>query len=397
MSVERPKPAASKSPESNPQSSTGRPTDAVPDVSLAPLKTIGWSPALEESFAATAPPGTVPGRVARIDGPSALVLLDGASTRAEQSRALEDAVDLESQLGVGDWVAVEHRARHETDAIVLILPRSSALIRRRGAQREGELAEAQVLAANVDTVFVVAPAPQPNLRRIEREVAQTFASGAQPVVVLTKSDLTEDAAVAARAVAEVSPNVPIHVTSGLTGAGVEQIGAYAAGERTVVFLGASGAGKSTLANRLLGTEVLSTGEVRAGDGKGRHTTTARHLIPLPNGGALIDTPGLRSFALYDATKEVGQTFADIESIAEGCRFRDCGHVAEPGCAVLAAVEAETLGVSRLEAYRVLGRELAYELRKVDEQAELAAKEEQRPFSRSIRKGAKKRRRLKEGG
>jgi len=316
---------------------------------------------------------------------------------AEWLCALRGRFRKEQRPVVGDRVSFSI-LKDGRGTIAALQPRRNTLTRKiADRSREGKTSAAQVLAANVDTVFVVAPAPQPNLRRIEREVAQTFASGAQPVVVLTKSDLTEDVAVAARAVAEVSPNVPIHVTSGLTGAGVEQIGAYAAGERTVVFLGASGAGKSTLANRLLGTEVLSTGEVRAGDGKGRHTTTARHLIPLPNGGALIDTPGLRSFALYDATKEVGQTFPDIESIAEGCRFRDCGHVAEPGCAVLAAVEAETLGVSRLEAYRVLGRELAYELRKVDEQAELAAKEEQRPFSRSIRKGAKKRRRLKEGG
>ena len=395
MSVE------SQSAESNPQtdgqSKVARPTDVVPEVDPAPLKTIGWSPELEQTFASDAPPGTVPGRVARIDGPSALVLLEGDSTRAEQSRALEDAVDLESQLGVGDWVAVERRARHETDAIVFILPRWSALIRRRAARRESEAAEGQVLAANVDTVFIVVPAPQPNLRRIEREVAQIYESGAQPVVVLTKSDLVADAQAAAQAVAEVSPSVPIHVTNGLTGVGVEQLGAYAAGQRTVVFLGASGVGKSTLANRLLGAEVLATREVRSSDGKGRHTTTARHLIPLPNGGALIDTPGLRSFALYEATDGLAQTFADVESIAEVCRFRDCGHTSEPSCAVLAAVEAGTLSMSRLEAYRALERELAYELTKVDKQAEMEKRDERKRFGRSIRKGAKKRRRLKEGG
>ena len=389
-------PAESQSAQSESESGRGRPSDAVPDVALAPLETIGWSPELEQLFAAEAPPGTVPGRVARIDGPSALVLLEGDSTRAEQSRALEDAVEMESQLGVGDWVAVERRARHETDAIVAILPRSSALIRRRGAQREGDAAEGQVLATNVDTVFVVTPAPEPNRRRIEREVAQIYESGAQPVVVLTKSDLVEDPEIIARAVAEISPSVPIHVTNGLTGAGVEQIRAYAAGRRTVVFLGASGVGKSTLANRLLGGEVLVTGAVRETDGKGRHTTTARYLIPLPDGGALIDTPGLRSFALYEAADGVAETFAEIESIGEGCRFRDCGHTSEPGCAVMAAIEAETLSASRLEAYRALERELAHEMTKVDKQVASGVKEERRRFSRSIRSGAKKRRRLKEG-
>lgn len=384
--------AESQSSQSEPESGRERPSDAVPDVALAPLETIGWSPELEQLFAAEAPPGTVPGRVARIDGPSALVLLEGDSTRAEQSRALEDAVEMESQLGVGDWVAVERRARHETDAIVAILPRSSALIRRRGAEREGEVAEGQVLATNIDTVFVVAAVSEPNVRRIEREVAQIYESGAQPVVVLTKSDLVEgeegatDLVVAA--VAEASPSVSIHVTNGLTGAGVEQIGAYAAGQRTVVFLGASGVGKSTLANRLLGGEVLVTGDVRATDGKGRHTTTARYLIPLPDGGALIDTPGLRSFALYEAAEGVGETFADIESLGEGCRFRDCGHTSEPGCAVMGAIEAETLSASRLEAYRALERELAHELTRVDKQAASEAKQERRNFSRSIRKGGR---------
>ena len=392
--------AESQSSPSEPESGRERPRDAVPDVALAPLETIGWSPELEQLFAAVAPPGTVPGRVARIDGPSALVLLEDDSTRAEQSRALEDAVEMESQLGVGDWVAVERRARHETDAIVAILPRSSALIRRRGARREGETEEGQVLAANVDTVFVVTPASEPNVRRIEREVAQIYESGAQPVVVLTKSDLVEgeddatDLIVAA--VAEVSPSVPIHVTNGLTGTGVEQIGSYAAGQRTVVFLGASGVGKSTLANRLLGGEVLVTGEVRVADGKGRHTTTARYLIPLPDGGALIDTPGLRSFALYEAAEGVAETFADIESLGEGCRFRDCGHTSEPGCAVMVAIEAETLSASRLEAYRALEHELAHKLTKVDKRVAAEAREERGRFIHSTRKGAKKRRRTKEG-
>ncbi len=371
-------------------------SDAVPDVVLAPLETIGWSPELKQVFASEAPPGSVPGRVARIDGPSALVLLEGDSTRAEQSRELEDAVEIHSQLGVGDWVAVERRARHETDAIVAILPRSSVLIRRRGARHEGEVAEGQVLVANVDIVFVVALASEPNIRRIEREVAQIYESGAQPVVVLTKSDLVEDPARVAWWVSEVGPGVPIHVTNGLTGVGVDQIGAYAAGQRTVVFLGASGVGKSTLANRLLGGEVLVTREVRAVDGKGRHTTTARYLIPLPDGGALIDTPGLRSFALYEAAGGVAETFTDVESIGKRCRFRDCGHTSEPGCAVMEAIDGGMLNASRLESYRALGSELAHELTKVDERAAVEAREEWGRVSRSTRKGAKKRRWTKEG-
>jgi ribosome biogenesis GTPase len=235
-----------------------------------------------------------------MDGPSGLVMMPSGIERAEPTRELLDSHDLASTPAVGDWVAVQVRPRHDTALIEGVLPRRSALIRRRSSRRVGEAAEAQVLAANVDIVFIVALAPEPNLRRIEREVSQIWESGADPVVVLTKRDLTQEPEAATSSVAAVAPGVPIHVVNGCTGEGVEAIGAYAAGNRTLVLIGASGVGKSTLANQLLGEEILATGAVREIDGRGRHTTTARHLLPLPGGGALIDTPGLRSFALYDA-------------------------------------------------------------------------------------------------
>jgi ribosome biogenesis GTPase len=370
--------------------------DQSPQNSTVVLDEIGWSEFFHTEFQPWADRGFQPGRVSRMDGPSGLVMMPEGIKRAEPSRELLDSLDLASTPAVGDWVAVQARPRHDTALIEGVLPRRSALIRRRSSRREGEAAEAQVLAANVDIVFIVALAPEPNLRRIEREVAQIWESGADPVVVLTKRDLSQDPEAAASSVAAVAPGVPIHVVNGRSGEGVEAIGAYAAGNRTLVLIGASGVGKSTLANQLLGEEILATGAVRETDGRGRHTTTARHLLPLPGGGALIDTPGLRSFALYDADEGVSRAFTDVEAFAGDCRFRDCGHQNEPGCAVRQAVADGALEAARLDGYLVLARELGYEATKLDKEAELARKQEQRRFGRVVRRGAKKHRAAKEG-
>ena len=364
--------------------------------SAAVLREIGWSESFQAEFQPWAERGLLPGRVSRMDGPSGLVMMAAGVERAEPSRELLESGDLASTPAVGDWVAVQARPRHDTALIEGVLPRRSALIRRRSSRRAGEAAEAQVLAANVDIVFIVAPAPEPNLRRIEREISQIWESGADPVVVLTKRDLADDPEAAASSVAAIAPGVPIHVVNGRSGEGVEAIGAYAAGNRTLVLIGASGVGKSTLANQVLGEEILATGAVRETDGRGRHTTTARHLLPLPQGGALIDTPGLRAFALYDADEGVSRAFPDVEAMAGDCRFRDCGHENEPGCAVRQAVTEGQLGLARLEAYLALGREIAYEATKLDKEAEQARKQEQRRFGRVVRRSAKKHRAATEG-
>jgi ribosome biogenesis GTPase len=224
----------------------------------------------------------------------------------------------------------------------------------------------QVLAANVDTVFVVHPiAEDPNLRRIERELALAWDSGAVPVVVLTKADLSADADAARDAVEAVALGVDVVVTSAVEGEGIDALGAYATGGRTVALVGPSGAGKSTLVNALVGSDVQATREVRESDGKGRHTTVVREIVPLPGGGALLDTPGMRALALTDADEGIAVAFADIVELAEDCRFRDCTHSGEPGCAVQAAVDRGELAPERLESWHKLRREAEVAAMKTD--------------------------------
>ena len=257
-------------------------------------------------------------------------------------------------VATGDWVLVE---RVEDDlAVVAILPRRSAFVR--GDPMEGAARDEQVIAANVDTVFVVhALNNGPNLRRLERELVLVYDSGATPVVVLAKSDLAPEMEDAVEAVLGVAPGVDVVVTSSVSGDGVAALERYTCDGRTVALIGASGVGKSTLVNRLVGEDVQDTGDVREGDQRGRHTTTARELVVLPKGGVLVDTPGLRAVSLWDSEEGFSRAFAEIEALAEQCRFRDCAHRTEPGCAVRAAVERGDLDTDRLEHYLRLGREL----------------------------------------
>ncbi|MCE5192030.1 MAG: ribosome small subunit-dependent GTPase A, partial [Actinomycetia bacterium] len=254
---------------------------------------------------------------------------------------------------------------HEVPFVEAVLSRSSAFMR--GDQ--GKMASSQVLAANIDTVFVVHPiAEGPNLRRIERELTLAWESGAVPVVVLTKSDLAEDAEAARAAVAGIALGTDVLVTSAVDGTGTAALDAYVGPGRTVALVGPSGAGKSTLINLLTGTDSQAIAEVRASDGRGRHTTVARELVPLPGGGVLVDTPGLRSVALTDSESGVETAFADIAELARDCRFTDCSHNGEPGCAVAAAIEAGTLDPARLESYHKLQREVQVAAAKTDVRA-----------------------------
>lgn len=296
------------------------------------------------------------------------------------------------------WVEVSGRFRHETrtaagfpavgDWVGVTVPSGAdrALVHRRLARRStlsrkaaGRGAEEQVVAANVDTVFLVNAWPHDvNANRIERYLTMVWDGGAVPVVVLNKADLCADPAVEAAALRERLPLVDVVVVSALTTEGVGEIAPYLKPARTVALLGSSGGGKSTLINRLLGRDLLSVGAVRDFDGKGRHTTTSRQLVEMPGGALLIDTPGMRELQPWVDESAIDRTFDDVVELASACRFDDCAHVTEPGCEVVAAVAAGRLDASRLEHYRRLLRETAFEERKRDKAAEA---EEKRKWKR----------------
>ncbi len=241
-----------------------------------------------------------------------------------------------------------------------------------------------MVAANVDVAFIVNGLDQRvSLRRVERSLALAWQSGALPVVVLTKADLAEDVVATTAEVESVAFGVPVHAISAVDGQGLEALDAHVTPGRTVAMIGPSGAGKSTLINRLLGEERMATREIRE-DGRGRHTTTHRELVPLPGGGVLIDTPGIRTVGMWDAGEGLEQAFADIEELAAQCRFSDCSHEHEPGCAVQAAIEAGTLTAARLESYEKLQAELRFQERKVDARLRSEERKRWRTLSKAMR-------------
>jgi len=307
------------------------------------LDELGWGPHFEAAFAPYRGRGLVPARVATQHRGGFELLAE------EGERAGVPAGTLGELPAVGDWVAAEPLPDEQKAVIEAVLPRRTAFT------RSDPWSDAEeVVAANVDTVLVVTAVGRDfSPRRLERYLAAAHESGAAPVVLVNKADLEPDTA-AVEAAQAAAPGVPVHLVSAKTGAGLEQLAAYLAPGRTVALLGSSGVGKSTLANRLAGTE-LATGEVRENE-RGRHTTTRRQLVPLPTGGLLLDTPGLRELQLSGA--DLDETFPEIAALAAECRFRDCSHTHEPGCAVQAAVEAGRLPRERLESYVKLAAELS---------------------------------------
>ncbi len=259
-----------------------------------------------------------------------------------------------ADVAVGDWILTDD------DRVTEVLERKSAFTRR--ASFDGMRAESQTVAANVDIVCLVHSAgTPPNQRRLERELVLGFDSGARPVVVLTKADVVDDIAPLHTTLAEVALGVPVLIASGRTGEGVGAIADLAEGSGTLAFLGASGVGKSTLINSLLGQHVQETSNVRAGDQRGRHTTVATELLPLPGGGWLIDTPGVRAVSLWLSGEGIERAFADVFELMDHCRFRDCKHDQEPGCAVRAAIRDGRLDPLRLVSLeRLVAEEAALE-------------------------------------
>jgi len=365
------------------------PTPESPSGDAVTLAAIGFDSRVEALFKDTPRPAggdAVLGRISRVDRGSSIVLLEGETTRAELNHELQQLAALGNAAALpaaGDWVAVTRRPEHAFDVIEAILPRTSAFIRRAieaGGDSSARV-RPQVMATNVDIAFLVAAATDTRAARLERLGMVAWESGAAPVVVLTKADLVVDPSAAYRAAEEALPDVPIYLVDSVHREGIEAVRAllYAdrqpgEGYRTAVFLGASGVGKSTLTNALVGSEVLDTGAVREGDGRGRHTTTARHLVALPGGGALIDTPGIRSIAAWGAAESVELVFPEIEALALECRFRDCEHEHEPDCAVQAAIASGELDSKRLERFRRVEREQSREATKSDPlvQADLVA-------------------------
>ncbi len=303
-----------------------------------------------------APPAAV-GRVVRVDRGVYAVVTAHDVLAASLAGELKDTKDPVERPAIGDWVVLDL----DDAVLVTVLPRRSMFVR-------GDIArlQAQVVAANVDVVFVVHPAiGEPNLRRLERELVLAFQSGAQPVIVVSKADLVADVDAVVEAIRPSSVGLDIVATSALDGRGVDRLAGFASHGHTIAFIGASGVGKSTMVNALLGADVQETAPIRATDGKGRHTTTVRELFLLPNGGVLVDTPGLRSLGMWRSDEGIAAAFGDIEELARSCRFSDCTHDHEPGCAVGDAVAAGRIDPDRVRNHR----DLQLELDRLDAEAE----------------------------
>ena len=349
---------------------------------ISSLQALGYSPRWQALFEPFAEQGLTPARVIRTDRGSALIAMPAGIVRAQLSaRLLKAARGTADMPAVGDWVAVLTDDDLELLLIEGLLDRASAITR----GDPGKASDVQVLAANIDTVFVVHPiVDPPNLRRIERELSLAWDSGAVPVVVLTKADLSADPEAARAAVESIAIGVDVLVTNALSGESAELLLAYITGHRTAVLVGPSGAGKSTLINGLLGEQRQATREVRVGDGRGRHTTVARELVQMPGGGVLIDTPGLRALGLTGSEEGIASVFPDVEGLAGSCRFRDCTHNDEPGCAVRAAVESGELPPERLASYHKLLREAQLVAAKSDARLRAAESRKAKIMGRAIK-------------
>jgi ribosome biogenesis GTPase / thiamine phosphate phosphatase len=336
------------------------------------LNALGWDDALAEQFQQYAPAGLIPGRIAvQHRGAYDVLTADGELRCDVPGRLYDEAASPADLPAVGDWVAVAPRLEEGAGTVQAVLPRRTKFSRKTAWQASEE----QVLAANVDVVLIVSSLNEDlNLRRLERYLTLAWESGARPVIVLTKADLADDVTVTVAAVESVAFGAPVHTISSLTGEGLDELRTYLAPGVTAALLGSSGVGKSTLVNTLAGEDLLETREIRD-DGKGRHTTTRRELVQLPGGALVIDTPGMRELQLWTADEGLEEAFEDVTELFAHCRFSDCAHQSEPGCAVKAALADGGLEPDRWESYLKLQRELAHLERRLDRRA--AAEERKR--------------------
>jgi ribosome biogenesis GTPase len=349
------------------------------------LSQYGWNERFAEAFAEHAGEGRIPGRVVlehthiyRV-GTAEGELLARVSGRLRHRAAARPDFP-----AVGDWVVVEPVA--DSDArIHAVLPRVSRFSRRAA----GDATEEQIVAANIDVVFLVGGLDRDfNPRRIERYLVVAWESGATPVIVLNKADLVPDPARHVAEVESVAPEVKVHAVSARQPESVEVLRQYVTAGRTAALLGSSGVGKSTIVNRLVGYDLLRTQDVRIIDSRGRHTSTARQMVLLEGGGILIDTPGMRELQLWDSGEARGDAFADVEALAASCRFRDCRHLQEPGCAVRAAAASGELSAVRLASYQKLEAERAQQAKERDARALLEDKRRSKVQTRALYKHLK---------
>jgi ribosome biogenesis GTPase len=348
------------------------------------LAELGWNDFFAQAFAPWAAEGCLPARVTlELKGYYEVTGEFGAKLGQCSGRFINTAADQAAFPAIGDWVAVTPQTGEETRVhIHAILPRRTKFSRKAAGQEEIE----QVVAANIDTVFLVSALDgNYHLHRLERYLAAAWASGAQPVILLNKADLAgADTAEIEAEIATVAPGVPLFAVSAQTRRGLKALAPHLKPGTTIALLGSSGVGKSTLINRLVGENLQDTQEVRDVDGKGRHTTTSRELLVAPSGVIVIDTPGMREIQPWDAAAVVDTAFGDVAAIAARCRFRDCSHTVEPGCAVQAALADGSLELGRWQSYLRLGRATAHEVRRTDRQAQQQHKSHHKKLTKSLR-------------
>lgn len=345
------------------------------------LSDLGWTPFFARQFDQLNQPHLIPARVIRQDRTRYLIHDTTSVRSAILPGSLRQAAQAKRPV-VGDWVAVERLSDEEQVVIRALFERNTAFSRKQA----GTTTQEQVVAANIDTLFIVSGLDGDfNLRRIERYVTQAWDSGAMPVILLNKADLCDDVDGRQIAVEAIAMGIAVHPISAARSSGLDALQHYLRVGHTVTFIGSSGVGKSTLVNALMGEDAAKTGAIREDDSRGRHTTTHRELHVLPQGGLIIDTPGMRELQLWTDKTSLEDAFGDIEELSQHCRFRDCTHTTEPGCAVLGALDTGALDKGRYRSYKKQQKELAYLALRQDEASAFEKRKKDKALTKMYKK------------